>query len=506
MIVLNAICTSSGNLAIWAESLELFEKFLAKKEKQQTKLVNKFSLAKSENLEHPFVCSTNSIAEIISLYFQIDKKLLEPENKILSRKFLVKKKSDKDKLLKLFLPTIDNFPQPSHPLFRDLIPEHKPKDLAAWQVPGFELKTDLALDVLLSLPTKAPSGIIFSDSLLFFSELAKFALKLVVQGRCLPTVEQRDDNFFARWKPILHTEVEISQAKQLIQLMPISLCWITGIDKTTSTITTIFQFALECLVDGLIRKTLSKTKLFTANKKYSSAHQEWLTALLLEPEIIADKTQLNAFYKIINNWHTSAFRVTGQLRTCFRLSEVAESRFVEIKRTTKKVRSKTSEENEQQKEQPSQNEWKIDFLLQAIDDKSLLVPAEMVWKTKGKVLKFSSREFENPQERLLTDLGKSVRLYPELESALKMARPVSLSLDTTGAYKFLREVMPLLEESGFGVLVPSWYGRPLLRLGAKLSAQPAKGKATGSNLLGLEGICNYQWKLAIGEEEITNSF
>ncbi len=174
MIVLNIIWTSSGNLAIWAESLALFEQFLAKREKQKNKLVNKLSKTSPEILEHPFVCSTNSIAEIISIYFQIDKKLLEPENKILSRRLLANKKASKDKdsneLVKLFLPTDDNFPQPSHPLFRDLILKYKPKELSAWQVPSLELKTDLALDLLLSLPTKAPSGIIFSDSLLFFSE------------------------------------------------------------------------------------------------------------------------------------------------------------------------------------------------------------------------------------------------------------------------------------------------------------------------------------------------
>ncbi|MBN8723804.1 MAG: DEAD/DEAH box helicase [Acidobacteria bacterium] len=511
MIILNTTWLPSGNLAIWVESLELFEQFLAKRETQKNKLANKGNKKQqTEILEHPFVCSTNSILEIISSSFQIDKKLLDPENKILSSRLLAKKTADGNKdnntLVKLSLPTADNLPQPSHPLFRDLIPEHKPKELSAWQVPSLEVKTDLALDLLLSLPTKAPSGIIFSDSLLFFSELAKFALKLVVQGKVLPALEKRQDSFFARWKPVVNTDVELLQAKQLMELMPLSLCWIIGTPKPSTTITTIFQLTLESLVDGLVRKTLSGTKFFTSSKKYSSAHQEWLIALLSEPEITTDKTELNALYKVINHWHNSAFRATGQLRTCFRLSEPpSETKFVEIKRTTKKNTKKIAEESELKKELNLQttNEWKIDFLLQAIDDKSLLVPAEIVWKTKGKVLKFSSRDFESPQERLLTDLGKSIRLYPELESALKVAKPVSLSLDTTGAYKFLREIMPLLEQSGFGVLVPSWYGRPLLRPGAKLTAQPTKGKATGSNLLGLEGICDYQWKLAIGEEEIS---
>jgi non-specific serine/threonine protein kinase len=485
MIILNAVWSTSGNLALWAESLLLFEQFLAKAEKLKNKGLNKSSKKPPEILEHPFVCSTNSISEILGLFLQIDNKLSTSK----------KPNKDKDDFLTLFLPTSDNLPQPSHPLFRDLIPKHQPKELSTWNVPTLALKGTLALEVLLSLPNKAPTGIVFSDSLLFFSELAKFALKLVVQGKILPTIEKRQDSFFARWQPVVNTDAELLQAKQLMQIMPLSLCWIIGTPKPTTSITTIFQLALESLVDGLVRQTLAGAKFFTTNKKYSSIHQEWLTALLSAPQIVADKAALNSFHKTVTNWHLSAFKASvGQLRTCFRLSEPpSDDEILEAKQTRKKATNSITDKNE----------WKVEFLLQAMDDKSLLVPAENVWKTKGKVLKFSSREFENPQERLLTDLGKSIRLYPELESALKTARPVSLSLDTSGAYKFLREVMSLLEQSGFGVLVPSWWNRPLLRPGAKLSAQPKKSKGTGTNLLGLEGICDYQWKLAIGEQEIS---
>jgi SNF2 family DNA or RNA helicase len=484
MIILNAVWSPSGNLALWAESLLLFEQFLAKTEKSKNKTVNKLSRKSSEILDHPFVCSTSLISEILGLFLQMDKLSTSK-----------KPNKDKDSLITLFLPTSDNLPQPSHPLFRDLIPQHKPKDLSAWMVPTLELKGTLALEFLLLLPNKAPTGIIFSDSLLFFSELAKFALKLVVQGKVLPTLEKRQDSFFARWQPVVNTDVELLEAKQLMELMPLSLCWIIGTPKPTTSITTIFQLALESLVDGLVRQTLAGTKFFTTNKKYSSVHQEWLTALLSEPQLVADKAELNKFHKTVTNWHLSAFKASlGQLRTCFRLSEPpSDDEVLEAKQTRKKATNNIADKDE----------WKVEFLLQAMDDKSLLVPAENVWKTKGKVLKFSSREFENPQERLLTDLGKSIRLYPELEAALKTARPVLLSLDTSGAYKFLREVMPLLEQSGFGVLVPSWWNRPLLRPGAKLSAQPKKSKGTGTNLLGLEGICDYQWKLAIGDQEIS---
>lgn len=489
MIILNAVWSKSGNLALWAESLLLFEQFLAKRGKLKDKVTSKTTKKQPETTEHPFVCSTNSISEILGLFLQIDSKVSTSK----------KPNKDKDDLITLFLPTSDNLPQPSHPLFRDLIAEHKPKELSAWRMPILELKSPLVLDLLLSLPTKPPTGIIFSDSLLFFSELAKFALKLVVEGKILPTLEKRQDSFFASWQPVINGDVELLQARQLMELMPLCLCWMRGTPKPTTSITTIFQLALESLVDGLVRQTLAGNKFFTTNKKYSSIHQEWLTALLSEPQMSADKAELNTFYKTITNWHHSAFKAaTGQLRTCFRLSEPpSDDETPEPKQIRKKTTDKPIDKV------TDKGQWKVEFLLQAMDDKSLLVPAENVWKTKGKVLKFSSREFENPQERLLTDLGKSIRLYPELESALTTARPVSLSLDTTGAYKFLREVMPLLEQSGFGVLVPSWWNRPLMRPGAKLSAQPKKSKGTGTNLLGLDGICDYQWKLAIGDQEIS---
>ncbi|NMC10235.1 MAG: hypothetical protein GYA39_04555 [Methanothrix sp.] len=42
-----------------------------------------------------------------------------------------------------------------------------------------------------------------------------------------------------------------------------------------------------------------------------------------------------------------------------------------------------------------------------------------------------------------------------MEKSLDRARPVSLDMETEEAYSFLRQSAPMLEQNGFGVLLPS---------------------------------------------------
>ena len=85
-------------------------------------------------------------------------------------------------------------------------------------------------------------------------------------------------------------------------------------------------------------------------------------------------------------------------------------------------------------------QWRLEFLLQSIEDPSLLVPAEQAWNA-GEGLR---RWLDRPQELLLGELGRASRVYPELELALRQARPVALELDADGATGGLGEA-PRLE-------------------------------------------------------------
>ena len=151
--------------------------------------------------------------------------------------------------------------------------------------------------------------------------------------------------------------------------------------------------------------------------------------------------------------------------------------------------------------------WTVRFFLQARDDRSLLVPAEEVWRTRSQALTFLKRRLKNPQEQLLSDLGKATRIFPQLEKGLQKARPVSLALDTEEAYSFLRQFAPLLEQNGFGVLLPAWWEKPTARLGVKLKLKSPGpvSTAVAQGLFGLNSLVDYDWELALGDGVITEA-
>ena len=142
--------------------------------------------------------------------------------------------------------------------------------------------------------------------------------------------------------------------------------------------------------------------------------------------------------------------------------------------------------------------WLLRFFLQARDDPSLLVPAGLVWRERSSTLHYLNRRFDNPQERLLAGLGQAARLFPPLEASLRTARPEVCLLDTEQAYTFLREAAPLLEQSGFGVLVPQWWKKRYKRLGVHATVSPVDGKG----VLNLDALVRFHWQLALGDQTI----
>jgi len=192
-----------------------------------------------------------------------------------------------------------------------------------------------------------------------------------------------------------------------------------------------------------------------------------------------DPNELAALGKAVDGWHRSGLRAAGPIRTCFRLVPPDG------------------------RDQPEQDEpWRVEFLLQSTEDPSLLVPAERVWRA-GRRLPAFGGTVEEPQERLLEDLGRAVRLWPDLDGALNEPQPTAVSLDPAGAHRFLRETAPLLEQAGLGVMVPPWWGSGL-RLGVRLRARSASAPRTaGPGRFGLDEVVDYRYEVALGDETLS---
>src|SRR6185437_11975060 len=151
-------------------------------------------------------------------------------------------------------------------------------------------------------------------------------------------------------------------------------------------------------------------------------------------------------------------------------------------------------------------DWAVEFALQSADDPSLVLPAADIWA--GAVTGWGAGATGSaapgigyPEEELLTGLGRASRLFPELDAQLRTAAPAAVSLDTAGAWKFVREAGPLLSGAGFGVLLPDWARQR--RLGLRISARstPAApgSTATGKPMFGLADMISFRYELALGD-------
>ena len=467
MIVLHAIWSSQSALCIWGEDSSLTSS-LRKSSGQPYQSV--------KPMPHPFACDLDWLREGVGQLKDAPYTFAAAD-------------------LMLLLPGTKRAPQASPYLFREEIIERRDGgSLLPWAVPALALGPRDCLDLLLSLPEGTLPGVLVGDSFRFFGEVAKLALELVARGRMLPALVKRDDQFHAVWQPVADGETDADRLQLLARCMP-AVCRAEFAEESPEGRTphAIINDIIMHLADAAVRQSLDGVSLSPKRKRKSNhqtANEMWLTALTSASDIVAAQPHdLINLQKSLVDWSSSALYATREsLRTCFRLSPPDEV-------NGKPQSNKAAQINQS---------WRLEFLLQATDDKSLLLPAEMVWKTRGEALNFSSRKLENPQEKLLEDLGRAARLYPKLELALKTAKPVGHNLDAKGAYEFMREAAPLLEQSGFGVLVPSWWKRPSARLGVKLKARPkGNSKNISSGLLGLDAICDYEWEIALGGEKLS---
>jgi SNF2 family DNA or RNA helicase len=94
-------------------------------------------------------------------------------------------------------------------------------------------------------------------------------------------------------------------------------------------------------------------------------------------------------------------------------------------------------------------------------------------------------------------------MYPTLDKSLKSARPSGLTLNTEEAYNFLRQSAPLLEQSGFGLILPPWWTKPSQKLVLKLRLSSKGAGKTSSGLLSKEKLVEYDWQLALGDQPLS---
>jgi len=381
-----------------------------------------------------------------------------------------------------------------------------PSSLTRWRVPTVRLEHVAAAAALAALTGPGPAAgseptteasVLPGVGLRYLARLAAFAEGLVERGRVLPSVRTGGRGVgVALWHPVV-TGADAAWLRAAAVLLPAACrAGDPGPARVQVAIT------VDALVDAAVRARVGTAAKAAGGRTQAAARTvpgRWRQALTAsDPTFPATAAELATLEAALADWQREA-TATGAVRACFRLVEPAEEPVAEDPPTPERTGSQPA---------PSRADarWRLELALQASDEPSLIVAADRIWAARGG-LRALARHVPDPQERLLAELGRAVRLYPRLEQPLRSARPAVLSLDTAGAHEFLAEAAPLLVAAGFGVLLPGWWTTPAARLGARLRAHtPSQpGATTGPAGIGQDGLVEFDWRLAVGGQSLTDA-
>lgn len=397
-----------------------------------------------------------------------DERLLAALNEVVSG--LKMNKSDVETAT-VWLPTADGQPVASSSLIAEPPSSKSKAEIAPWAVAAIPLSTAEAVDLLCRCVDRETlaQGVIVGHDLAFWASAMRLSGAMVAREQFLPAIEAIEDFYRARWEPVF-AGADAQRAQRLAKTMPQVCRALTSSDAgappDAPALSALESFIGE-VVDYLVRSASTPKKV----SSIESAHDQWLGALRsLDGVIDSSSSEMAKLADQTREWRRPIMiSAAAPFRLCFRLEEPDKS-----------------------------PDWRVRYLLQASDDPSLLVPVADAWKAKGRVAAALKRGKFDPREYLLSTLGQAAGLSPHIERSLKTAAPGGYDLDAIGAHDFLTEKAWMLEQAGYGVMLPAWWTRKGTKLRLSMRANVKSPKLQGGGGLSLDQIVQFDWQVALG--------
>ncbi|MFJ9696816.1 DEAD/DEAH box helicase [Kitasatospora sp. NPDC101183] len=467
MFVLHALWRPDGHLALWAEDARAYPGAPA-----------------AAGTAHPYACTADTLAALLAG--------IGPGLGWLAGRA-------PERWAGLLLPTIGALPAPSPDL--PVTPPRGGAVLTPWRVPALLFDAAEAAQLLgevfdphwavavAELPGTGTTEVVYGPSLRWLTGVHDLAWRAVGRGRVLPQVLLAGAPE-ARWLPDLSPDGLREAAALAAGCPPVLLG-----ERPTGFATgqELLDAALAALVDAEVRTALADTPFPPG----ATATERWLHALTAPSGgLAAPGEELADLRRRLDAWYASATPADPALRLCFRLVEPL---------------GPAADDPEGA---PSDDAWRLEFLLQAVDEPSLLVRAadlheggaahaalsrKSADKSTGKSTDRNAGETADPTGTLVAELARAAHRWPALDALRHRARPSALPLDRAGALDFLRTAGPALAEAGFGVLLPAWWRRrPRLGLALRATTPPAPGTLAVTSQIDRDAVVAFRWQLALG--------
>ncbi|MCC0175768.1 DEAD/DEAH box helicase [Waterburya agarophytonicola K14] len=445
-------------------------------------LVNeKFSLNKSGDFIHPFDLSQQELLDLCQSH-QLD--ILDLLNQSTWQTQLVG------------MPTIVTGTEDSkkiQPVFAgDIVESEASLDLYLWEVKGFRLTPQQTVELLqvLSFSSLQSSVQYLAGDICFWSHIYRWVLDLIVRQKFLPGIDEsgsRKTPPKSIWQPIIDSEVDRVRLAKFIQTIPEACLAYLDAEKSQANTTDeeLLLRSLSIMLDSRLRTWID----YQPNGVKDSIVQPWLQSLAQSPKIEGNNQSIKRLSNALYNWTLpiSEYIVDphnnnlgqNRYRVCFVLTPPAETTDDTI-----------------------QNDWSLNYYLQALDDSNFVINAGVVWQCAKEFLNIGDRTIENPQETLLKGLGLATRIYSPIADSLEKSQPISCVLNPIQVYEFIRAIAWQLKDNGLGVILPPGLtqGNSEQRLGIKMTASVNQRKG---ERLSLQSMLKYKLEIAVGDRSVS---
>ncbi|WP_291642766.1 DEAD/DEAH box helicase [Clostridium sp.] len=361
------------------------------------------------------------------------------------------------------------------------------KQLYKREIRGITFNNIDAFHMLLNIDRKRIEGVELSRELKFWVTVAKFTAELIIKHKYLPslTIDRAHKKVDSQWRWHTSDPEYIYKKKALCSNMPTECKAYFPLENDefiyTNSTKLVSNF-MDSIIDSMVRGSSSEINSDSEHLMYgvSNLGSAWIYSLFSKlPEIPVDTSDQIKMLNQYKKW-IEPIRIKNtnfKFRTCFKVVP------------------------------PTRGDiWTIEYLLQAKDDLSLMLPAKMIFEESVDTITYLNKKFNNPQERLLEDLAVASKVFIPIQRSLYDVAPVECKLSMDEAYSFLREAAYFLKEKGFGIIAPAWWKKPSkISVRLKEKNQNTNNNIAAKSTFNMDTILEYDWKLALDGNEISES-